>query len=214
MSAVNTSLRRLAFPLVLVLNQSFPYLYPVHSSMNQENRSPTPPPYQREQRRSDTQKVKGIRRYMANKCNHLSLRQFLETLFTSDGDLHKSANIFLTSGCACGVLDEWAKKIPSEEMLEWVMERAVKACRRKFSFLTDRASRGPQKKDADFLRIPASQISASLLEEFKLDDLNSRYALITPQFQRLLKGIIEKEDEGEENVTDSSGRKFPRLISW
>ncbi|KAF8956030.1 hypothetical protein BDZ97DRAFT_1672290 [Flammula alnicola] len=115
--------------------------------MNQENHSATPPPSQREQRRSDTQKVKDVLRYMADKCNYFSLRQFLETLFTSeDGDLHKSANMFLISGYACGVLDEWAKKIPSEEMLEWVMERAVKACHREFSFLTDRALQGPHKK--------------------------------------------------------------------
>ncbi|KAF8954422.1 hypothetical protein BDZ97DRAFT_1865113 [Flammula alnicola] len=53
--------------------------------------------------------------------------------------------------------------------------KANKACRQEFSFLTDRASRGPHQDDANFLRLSVNQVSVSLLEEVKLDDLNSRY---------------------------------------
>ncbi|KAF9472227.1 hypothetical protein BDN70DRAFT_818978, partial [Pholiota conissans] len=108
--------------------------------MNSDHPNPTPPTTQREKRRSDSQKVKDILRYMADECNRFSLRQFLQVLFTSDdGDLRKSANMFLASGFACRVMDEWAKKIPKDEMVEWVMKNAVDICRREMSFLTDRS---------------------------------------------------------------------------
>ncbi|KAF8964881.1 hypothetical protein BDZ97DRAFT_1659640, partial [Flammula alnicola] len=181
--------------------------------MNQENLCPNPPASQRQPRRSDTEKAKDVLRYMADKCSYFSLRQFLETVFTSqDGDIQRSANTFLTSGRACGVMDEWAKKIPSEEMLEWVMKKATKACRQEFSFLTDRASRGPHQDDANFLRLSADQVSVSLLEEFKLDDLNSRYMRVTPQFQHLLKGIIGKDGD-EENLTEEMKVRGRTLVT-
>ncbi|KAF8171146.1 hypothetical protein BJ912DRAFT_860647 [Pholiota molesta] len=163
--------------------------------MNAEDDFPPPPLSQRAPRRSDTEKVQAILRYMAEECNRFSLRQLLEVLFASDDStLKKSANIFLNSGAVTGLLDVWEKRIPSE-MTDWAMKTATKACRREFSWLTDRASQGPHKKDADFLRVPANQASVALLEDFRLEDLTRRYVRVLPKFESLLTGVIGKDDD-------------------
>ncbi|KAF8193030.1 hypothetical protein BJ912DRAFT_848812, partial [Pholiota molesta] len=120
---------------------------------------------------------------------------FLETLFSSnDGDLQKTANIFLKSGAALRVLDKWEKRIPSE-MSDRVIKKATMACQKEFSWLTDRASQCPHKTEAYFLLIAANHISVLLLKDFNLDNLMSRYAHVMPKFQQLLIGIIGKKEE-------------------
>ncbi|KAF9470877.1 hypothetical protein BDN70DRAFT_926329 [Pholiota conissans] len=158
-------------------------------------------------RRDNVQKAKDILKYMRNDCNKFSLAEFLKTLFTSDdGDLRKSANMFLKSGKATGLMNEWMGRIPEEEMEDWIMEKATRLCVREFSWLTDRASQGPHNNDAKSLRIHSDSVTVSLLEGFQLKKLTALYDRTMPNFQRILLAVIGKDNGSQGQTTSGTTR--------
>ncbi len=150
---------------------------------------------------TDAQKVCAVLEYMKS-FSRLSLRVFLETLFTSDDPtLRGYTGIFLSDGGG-----EWMMKIMwdcgqhlqlekyNPTMAEWVISTAAELCGREASRITDTANRGPHYRDAKSLRIRAEDVNVAMVRSFKLEQLTALYDRALPWLQAILTGVMQKGD--------------------
>ena len=157
-------------------------------------------PEGRRARMSDDQKAREVLHVMSS-FPKFSLHKFMVTVFESQDPVLKGfANIFLTNNSHLSVMDLWVDKCgsitptkPSNPTADWIVRNAAGICSKEASWLTDRASDGPFKKDAEFLRVSATDVTVNLVQEFRLPKLLERYDRTTRHLQVVLKAVINKE---------------------
>jgi hypothetical protein len=143
----------------------------------------------------DNAKVIKILQYMKIEFPWLSLRRFLEVLFTSDhGTITNFTNIYLVGGGGVCLMDTlWEKEgTKNESMQAWVVQRASGVCAKELDRLTRRAKESPFFHDVKSLRISPEDVSVKLLDDFAIGDLADTYARITPHLQTFLAKVIGK----------------------
>ncbi len=158
---------------------------------------------------TDAQKVCAVLEYMKS-FSRLSLRKFLETLFTTDDPTLRSyTGIFLSDGGG-----EWLMKtmwdrgqhLQAEKynptMAEWIITTAAELCTREASRVTDTASRGPHYRDAQLLRVRAEDVTVSMVRSFKLEQLTALYDRTLPWLQKILSAVMEKGDSVRSTTRD------------
>ncbi|KAI0782725.1 hypothetical protein C8Q75DRAFT_885922, partial [Abortiporus biennis] len=162
-------------------------------------------PSRRAPRYSKEEKAQQVIDFMAG-INKFSLRDFLETLFTSENEkLKHSAMIFFSSEGLLQLMDIWwdisshMQRREHPGLAKWVIEHAASLCKQEFSFLTDQASTGPHKDDATFLRMPAEKVSKEFVEQFQLSNLTTIYDRTTPYFQTIIHAVIGNKPPGCRN---------------
>ncbi|KAF8178739.1 hypothetical protein BJ912DRAFT_1033225 [Pholiota molesta] len=147
---------------------------------------------------SDTEKARLVLQFMRDTLSRFSLRQFLQTIFTSDdGPIKNFTSIFLAGGGHLAMMELWWELcggLKDREATRWVVNKAASACSREASWLSDRASEGPNRAHAQFLRVSSHNVDVEMLNTFRIFDLLKRYEEVTPHLQTILKTIINKEN--------------------
>ncbi|KAI0764478.1 hypothetical protein BC629DRAFT_1293531 [Irpex lacteus] len=157
-------------------------------------------PQKRAPRLSNEEKTCVVLKYMRG-FNKLSLRNFLETVFTShNANVHSFTGHFLKDeGAMVELLDNlWEQGRRTEcgdAMVEWVVGKAADECDRECSYLTDRASAGPYSAKAEALKVPVNAVKVTHVRDFRYPELLARYERVMPHLQRILKATIGKDGE-------------------
>ncbi|KAG8925787.1 hypothetical protein FRC00_003624 [Tulasnella sp. 408] len=179
----------------------------------------TPHVHQRSRapRQSLEEKVLRVLELIKTVDPRLSLRLFLVTLFDSDTpELKKIANLFHSEDGSQTLLDIWSKRMPEprrESLNRWALSRAAAVCERSASLLTDEASTGPFKLQADFLRMPASTgVSVQRFRDFSMEKLGSVLESTMEPLQVILKAVIGKEGEGQASGQRVRNPKHARIF--
>ncbi|KAG6819049.1 hypothetical protein H0H93_015957 [Arthromyces matolae] len=146
---------------------------------------------------TDTEKTIATLDLIRDNFSRFSIKQFLETLFTSnDPRITNRSNMYLADEGHLRLMGIWWDKWGglNSNMSDWIIEKASDLCSKEASMLSERASTGPHQADVAFLRVPASQVGVDFVNKFSIYDLATRYERITPNIQKILKGFIGKED--------------------
>lgn len=151
----------------------------------------------RKDRHSDEQKAYLTLRYIRDNFSKFSLRNFLETCFESDsGEITNFVEIFMADGGGLMLMELlWEKRRRGQHgkaMTDWVIKTAGEECAKECSSLTDRASAGPHREDAEALRVSSDGVAVSHVRNFAYPLLLARYDRCTPHLQCILKAAIGK----------------------
>ncbi|KAF5335323.1 hypothetical protein D9611_011724 [Ephemerocybe angulata] len=173
---------------------------------------------------TNDQKAREVLQFMTTLPRY-SFRTFLLSIFQSgDPVIKKFANIFLSDNSHLQVMDTWwdrcggmTRTQPTNPTAEWVINRAATVVSKEASWLTDRASEGPFYEDAKALRVPATDVSVKLVNDFRIYGLLARYERTTPHLQSILKSAIGKvgkdDKEAKEGTRDpDAGRTLATSI--
>ncbi|KAJ7273913.1 hypothetical protein C8J57DRAFT_1594584 [Mycena rebaudengoi] len=114
----------------------------------------------------------------------------------NDGSIKNYTNKYLQSGGALELMKMVVgdKGLQDEQIGDWIVEKAADICAREGSWLTDRASKGPNFDDAEFLRVKSTDLNVKMLHKFRIGDLRDRYERVTPRLQVILKAVVGKTE--------------------
>ncbi|KAK6991878.1 hypothetical protein R3P38DRAFT_2571701 [Favolaschia claudopus] len=145
-------------------------------------------------RLSDTEKTIQVLRFMG-KINKLSLRVFLEQLFTSDNsEIKNITGTYLGRDGYSHILKYLLpdRSLDDPAVVQWIMEKSTDLCVKEASRLTDTARKGAFSGDALSLRLPSHSVEIQHLRSFSVSHLLVIYERATPHLQSILRAEADK----------------------